>query len=247
MTYPRLERAPIVEALLHFKVKPRPDISMEDVTRFTSAVKQQYPIQKDLRSFQAALQINEGEMASKAVASEHIGYRLERAQPPFVLLVQRDELAVSRLAPYETWEQLIAEARPLLNTYRNTCGAEAITRVATRYINRVELPIEGLDFDHYLAAPARIPRGLPELVSSFFFRTVVTDPDSGASIAVSQILEAPNLEKNRVPVLIDIDVYKVVDFAPDSDDPWKLLDTMRDLKNCAFFGSLTPKALEMFK
>ena len=247
MAYPRLKRAPIVEGLLHFQVKSRPDISIEDVARFTSAVKQQYPIQKDLRTFQAAFKMDEGEMSSKTIASEHIGYRLERSQPPFVLIAQRSEIGISRLAPYETWEQLIAEARPLWDTYRNICGPEAVTRIATRFINRVELPMEGLDFDHYLAAPASLPKGLPELISSFFVRTVVTDPKSGSSIAVSQILEAPNLEKNRVPILIDIDVYKVVDFAPDSDEIWKLFDTMRDLKNCAFFGCLTSKALEMFE
>jgi len=247
MTFPHLNKAPIVEGLVHLKVKSRPDISMEDVARFASAVRQKYPTQKDFRTFQAAFKLGEGEMSPKAVASEHIGYRLERSQPPFVLLVQRGEIGISRLAPYETWEQLIAEARPLWNEYRSICGPEAVTRVATRYINRVELPIEGLDFDLYLAAPASIPKGLPELVSSFVVRTVVGDPESGSSIAVSQILEAPNVETNRVPVLIDIDVFKVVDYSPDSEEIWKLLDTMRELKNRAFFGCLTQKALEMFK
>jgi len=247
MAYPRLAKAPIVEGLIHFKAKSRPGISMEDVERFASSVRQQYPTRKDLRKIHAAFNVNEDGLSSKDVAAEHIGYRLERTQPPFVLMVQLDELAVSRLAPYETWEQLVGEARPLWDAYRNACGVEAITRVATRYINRIELPIEGLDFEDYLAAPVRIPKGLPELVSSFFVRTVVDDPDSGASIAVSQVLEAPNFEKNRVPVLIDIDVYKVVNFPPDSGDPWNLLDTMRELKNCAFYGSLTAKAMEMFK
>ena len=247
MVCPRLKKAPIVEGLLHFKVKSRPDVSMEDVARFTSAVKEQYPTSKDLRHIQATVNMDEGEMPSKKIASEHIGYRLERSQPPFVLMVQRGEIGISRLAPYETWEQLIAEAHPLWDSYRSISGPEAVTRVATRYINRIELPIEGLDFEDYLAAPPRIPRGLPDIVSNFVIRTVVTDPKSGSSIAVSQILEPPNFDKNRLPVLIDIDVYKVVDFAADSHEIWTLLDTMRDLKNCAFFGCLTPKALEMFE
>jgi uncharacterized protein (TIGR04255 family) len=109
------------------------------------------------------------------------------------------------------------------------------------------LPIENLDFEHYLAISPRLPKGIPEVLSNFLVKTIVEDEDSGASISISQVLEAPIAEKNRVPVLIDIDVYKTVDFSPDSDEYWQLLDKMRDLKNRAFFGCLTEKALEGFK
>jgi uncharacterized protein (TIGR04255 family) len=247
MPFPHLPRAPIVEGVVQFHVKPSSKANLERLAEYKTALKETYPVQKDIRLMHAEIQMKGTEVAQRVISSNVLGYRLERTQPAFVVIARLDSLAVSKLAPYETWEKLIEEARPLWKKYLELQAPEAITRVATRYINRIELPIENLDFEHYLAISPRLPKGIPEVLSNFLVKTIVEDEDSGASISISQVLEAPIAEKNRVPVLIDIDVYKTVDFSPDSDEYWQLLDKMRDLKNRAFFGCLTEKALEGFK
>ena len=247
MTYPHLGKAPIVEGLVDIQVKQRPDWSVEQLDRLIKKLKDSYPEVKALQQFQAELKFEQGKASSQAVESQPGGYRLEKKFPPFVILARREGFVLSRLNPYDTWDNLVAEARPLWKEYCDVCKPEAITRVATRYINRIELPFDGLDFDDYLTTAPKVPHGLPQTLGHFFSRIVVPDRDSGASIAISQVLEAVNPTTGKVAILIDIDVYKELDLSIDSEELWGLLNKMRDLKNCAFFDNLTPRALELFK
>jgi uncharacterized protein (TIGR04255 family) len=247
MTYPHLSRAPIVEGLVDIQVKPRPDWSVELLAPFTVKLRDSYPEVKALQEFQAAFKLEQGKSPAPIMESKPAGYRLERRSPPFVILARREGFTFSRLKPYDTWGNLVEEARSLWKEYCSVCKPEATTRVATRYINRIELPIDGLDFDDYLTAAPKVPKRLPQVLGHFFSRIIVPDPGSGADIAVSQVLEAPDPATRKLPVLIDIDVYKEVELSIDSQDLWSLLTKMRELKNCAFFDSLTPKALELFK
>lgn len=245
--YPHLNKAPIVEALVDLQVKQRDSFDVEQLSLLRDHLKERYPVAKDLTKFQAEVKFPEQSGAEQTVASQKIGYRLERQDAPFVVLARRHGFTVSRLAPYQDWENLVAEAKPLWEEYLEVCKPEAIARVATRFINRIEFPIENLDFDDYLKAPPTIPKGLPETLTQFLSRIVVSDSKTGAEIAFLQALEAPNLTTNKVSVLIDIDVYKAVDFPISSEETWKLLNTFRNLKNCTFFGSITPKTLRLLK
>jgi len=247
MTHPHLSRAPIVEGLIDIQVKQHPDWSAEQLDPLIAKLKGSYAQVKPLQQIHARVKLEQGKPPSQAIESKPGGYRLERQLPPFVILARREGFTLSRLAPYDTWDNLVIEARPLWQEYCNVCKPEAVTRVATRYINRIELPIEGLDFDDYLTAAPRVPRRLQQTLVHFLSRIVTPDPDSGASVAISQVLEEANPATRKVPVLVDIDVYKQLDLSVDSEDVWGLLNKMRELKNCAFFDSLTPKALELFK
>lgn len=247
MEFPHLSRAPIVEGLVDIKVKPRADLSLDDLNRLRGSLKAKYPESKDLQTVQAQFKLVHGKSPSQSVATTLIGYRLERKDVPFVLLLRRDGVTISRLKPYEDWHDLVTEAKPIWERYLQTCRPELVTRVATRYINRIELQLEGLNFDDYLAAPPRFPKALPEILSEFLIRLVVPDAETGASIAITQALEPPNLENKSISVLLDIDVFKSVELDCGSKEIWKLLAAFRDLKNRAFFGSLTDKTLELLK
>lgn len=247
MTFPILPRAPIVEGLIDIQAKPRQGISLNDLVAFGDRIKSSYPTVKDLREIKAQIPIGQDSTVSPAVAATLVGYRFERQSPPFVVHARVEELLVSRLKPYDTWDNLLAEAKSLWREYCEICKPEVITRIATRYINRIELPMEKLDFDDYLAAPPLIPKGLPQTIEHFLTRIVVPDKESGAHVAISQVLDAPNPQTRTIPVLIDIDVYKETDLPVGSDELWIFLGKMRDLKNKAFFDSVRDKALELFR
>ncbi len=247
MVYPHLSKAPIVEGLIDIQVKPRTDVSVENLGSLVEKLKPSYPTVKDIRYYRAELKYDANQPASSSIDAKHVGYRFERQSPPFVILARGDAFTVSRLRPYDTWDDLIAEARLHWGLYREVCKPETVTRIATRFINRIELPIDALDFDDYLAAPANIPSGFPQTINHFLTRIVIPDKDSGSSVAIGQALETPNAETKTVPVILDIDVFKEVDLSIDSEEIWTLLTKMRDLKNRAFFSSLTPKALELFR
>lgn len=247
MTFPYLPRAPITEGLIDIQTKPRSEIAVSDLVRFGERIRSSYPSTKDIREFQAHFAVGPKQSPSQSVIANHVGYRYERQEPPFVVHVRLNELLVSRLRPYDRWESLLAEAQAMWGEYCAVCQPEAVTRIATRFINRIELPKDGLDFDDYLVAAPIIPKGLPQTFEGFLARIVVPHAETGSHIAMSQMLEAANPQTGTVPVIIDIDVFKETELPVDSGALWEILGKMRHVKNQAFFDSVTPRCLELFK
>jgi uncharacterized protein (TIGR04255 family) len=245
--FPHLPKAPIIEGLIAIQTKVASDVAVSQLVKFGDRIRSSYPTVKELREFQAHVAVVPNQATSQSVVANHVGYRYERQAPPFVVHARPNELLVSRLKPYDCWENLVAEAKSLWEEYCAVCKPEAITRIATRFINRIELPMDGLEFDDYLVATPIIPKGLPQTFEGFLTRIVVPHSETGAHIAMSQILDTANPQTRTVPVIIDIDVFKELDLPADSPALWEFLAKMRDVKNRAFFDSVTPRCLELFK
>jgi uncharacterized protein (TIGR04255 family) len=247
MSYPNLRNAPIIEGLIQIQVKPHQGINIEDVRAFAERVKEKYLIVGELRDLRAQFVFNQSEATSQPVAAMHVGYRMERNAPHFVVHARTGELLVSRLKPYDRWEELLSETQYLWSTYVEVCKPELVTRLATRFINQLPLPLKDLDLDHYLSAPALIPHKLPQVFEQFLTRVVVPDSETGIHIAISQASGEVNSQSETLPILLDIDVYKAeLEFEVASDKIWDMLGKMRDIKNRAFFGSVTEKAIKLF-
>jgi len=245
--FPHLPKAPIIEGLVAIHSKLDTDLPVSRLGEFTNKVIHAYPTVKELREFAAHLALAANQATAHSFPAAQVGYRYEKRDEPFVVHVRPTELLVSRLRPYDRWENLVSEAKSMWATYMTVCKPAAVSRVATRFINRIELPLDGLKFDDYLAAAPVIPKGLPQTFEGFLSRIVVPHSETGAHIAVSQVLEAVNPKTRMLPVIIDIDVYKEVDLPPDSPDVWVVLAKMRDVKNHAFFDSVTSKCLDLFR
>lgn len=243
--FPHLTRAPVVEALVDLRVRARPTFDLKVLEELHSRIKDRYPTSKPIRQVMATFGMKEGEPAGQKVVQTDKGYRLEAADARLVVQMTDEGCTISRLKPYETWENLIEEARLIWELYVSIAQPEAVVRVATRFINRVELPLPFADFDEYLTAPPVVPMKLPQFVSEFLSRIVINDTKDPTTIILTQALEPAIQASNTVSVLLDIDVFKVDTYAPRSQDIWNLLHRFRDLKNEAFFASLTPKTLEM--
>lgn len=245
--FPHLAKAPIIEGLIAIHTRLGSQLPVSRLAEFGTKIKSTYPVVKELRELEAHLALAPNHATSQSFTPVHVGFRYERGDAPFVVHVRPTELLVSRLKPYDRWESLMAEAQSLWGEYRTVCEPLAVRRVATRFINKIELPLDGLDFDAYLAAAPIIPKGLPQNFEGFLTRIVVPHAETGAHVAVSQVLDASNPQTRTLPVIIDIDVFKEVDLAPDSPRIWEILAKMRDVKNHAFFDSVTAKCLELFQ
>lgn len=242
-----LNKAPIVEGLIDIRVRPRKNLDLTALESSLARVKTRYPITKPLRHFVTHVQIKGEGPPEQSVSETNRGLRFESANGQYVFQAGLDGVTVSRLRPYDTWESLFAEAQTLWLEYVEAARPEAIVRVATRFINRIEIPLPVADYQEYLTAPPDVPRGLPELVSEFFSRVVIHDPNSGGVIVFTQAMEPINQASNVLPLYVDIDVFKQDSYVVQSKEPWELLSKFRRLKNQAFFASITPKTLELLK
>lgn len=250
--YAHLTKAPIVEALVDFRVRPRDGLQVSDLEPIQEQLRSRYPTQKYVKQIMGRISVNVQEGAVQTVepavqSAEAIGIRLESPKGPHVLQAQLHGLTLSRLTPYDTWEALIEEAKDVWRTYVDVAAPLAVTRVGTRYINRLELPLPMLDFDQYLMRAPQVPNGIPEVVSEYLSRVVAYESQLDASIVVTQALESVPPGSNILPMLLDVDVFKVTNFDVNSNEYWDLLQRFRALKNTAFFGSITEKAKDLFK
>jgi uncharacterized protein (TIGR04255 family) len=75
----------------------------------------------------------------------HRGFRFERADARRVMQTKLDGFSYSALAPYDEWEGFRPEAKHLWKLYRDICHPIRVTRVAVRYINRIDIPLKNSD------------------------------------------------------------------------------------------------------
>jgi uncharacterized protein (TIGR04255 family) len=126
--------------------------------------------------------------------------------------------------------------------------AEGISRISVRFINRLQLPGPTLDFDDYLCAGPKLPEGQSSL-SAFTTSVVIPDATTQTTSILRQVFE-PNsaAPPDKIEVIVDIDVVRESQLEAEDDAGLReALRDMRTVKNRLFFGSLTEKAVELFK
>jgi uncharacterized protein (TIGR04255 family) len=102
------------------------------------------------------------------------------------------------------------------------------------------------DFKEYVLTTAEIAPGLPQGMSEFFMRLVVPKQELDAVAIITQTME-PVTEGARLPLIFDIDVFRIGSFTVATGEIWTIFESLRDLKNEIFFKSITPKARELFE
>lgn len=238
-----LERAPITEALIDFRVKLAPGVDVVELDKLDGIPRDKYPIVERLR--RVALMM-EG-VPEKRPHAERVwarGYLFKSEDGKNIVQFREDGFTFNRLRPYTDWSAFSKEAKSLWEVYLKA-PVEVVTRVAVRYINDLDLQLP-INLGEYLAAPPVIPPGLPQEVSSFFTRYVVHDIGSGASANVTQALRDTRLV-NHASILLDIDVYRTDEAGVDIGRLWEQLETLRGLKNRIFFESITERTVKLFE
>jgi uncharacterized protein (TIGR04255 family) len=177
-------------------------------------------------------------------ANERYGWRYTTNESSRVVQLRRDGMTYSVLQGYTNWEEMKASAQMFWRQYCEWGEPTGVGRLAVRYINVLEVPL-GADFDIYLTSGPRVPPELPQTISGFLQRVVITFSADGTTAIVNQALEPP--KETTVPVVLDIDVFCDCQLRVDSPEIWVKLDSYREIKNRIFFSSVTEKALEPYQ
>lgn len=245
--FPTLSHAPVTEGLVDFRLRPLQPITLELLSQLDAQLNATYPIKKDIRTFEAAFKI--GAEAGQPVFSseQHIGYRYESKEAPFVFQARTDGFTVSHLAPYSNWKDLLAETKRLWEIYSAIVKGVIVIRIALRYINKIDFPGPAIDFDEYLTAGPKIPEGLPQGLIECLTRTVVPFDDHKATLILTQAFEPVQPASAILPVILDIDVFHEGAYDSQEGQFWQTLEDLHVLKNKVFFAAITEKTLELLK
>jgi uncharacterized protein (TIGR04255 family) len=158
---------------------------------------------------------------------------------------RRDGYTFNMLKPYTNWQDFSDLSIKYWEDYRTNVKPNRITRVALRYINRIELPVtEDFDFDDYFNNMPQIPSSLEQKFSKLFLQMQVPCDSLGIYANITQTFDSL-VDDNKLSFILDIDVFKE-DSIDTSDNLRKYFDKLRNFKNSIFESLITDKTRSIF-
>jgi uncharacterized protein (TIGR04255 family) len=244
-----LPRAPIVEAVIEIRARATKTLEETSLRTTIEPKLAGYGFLDSLREYQGEVKFEDGKLSSQRV--EDIGWkgvRFRSSDEKHIAQFNRDGFVFSRLEPYLTWENLESEGKRLWNIYQDLAQPIEIQRLGLRFINRIKLPPGELLFEDYIQPAPSSPQGLDLPFHGFMHKDTLAVPGHPYAINVIRTIQQLNSGVDGgVALILDIDVFTTQSFDLGDAVLERRLLEMRWLKNKVFFGSITEKALEMFR
>ena len=238
-----LRNAPIVEAVVDFRVLRTEGVSSDRFADLQSVIGTHYSQATPMHSIEAQFVLGQ-EAPTTSAATARVGWQY-RADS-MVAQFRVDGFTFSKLEPYTTWNAVFSEALRLWAVYARLAEPAEVVRIAVRYINRLQVPVPAQIGD-YLAAPPTVPPPISRQLRQFLCRLVIDDVRRNASAVIVQASE-PLIGPPAITLLIDIDASKEsLAVAPEDPRLPEMFLQLRDLKNEIFFASITEKTVEMYE
>lgn len=245
-TFPRLQRSPLIEGVIHFQAHASQPLERDEVK---NVLKKELPDYPDIHTqYQNlyGLRIAPPEQSDntpdviKETAWE--GYRLANAAGNRVVQFTQNGIVVSSIKNYESWDFLQPEALRIWRIFQDTALPQSINRLGVRFINKVVFEA-GEDASTYLKSVPHNHFDLPIIRESFFYQDAFKIPETpyGVNWVCTQ-----QSDDYQGFLIVDIDVF--IENIDDLD-PANLiihLSKIRWLKNKIFYNSITDQALTKF-
>jgi uncharacterized protein (TIGR04255 family) len=243
--YTIFSNAPITEALLDIRVELSKDVDLHKLSSFHDFIKERFPKKQERVSFEAGFQMSPEGPTVLPTSKKPDGYLFRSSAENKIVQARLDGFTFNKLRPYENWREFRNEARELWEKYSEITKPVKITRIALRYINRIEIPLPLKDFKDYILTTPDIAPKLPQELEHFFMQLVVPMPDIPAKAIITQTMQNPTADV--LPLIFDIDVYQEAIYSENQAEIWNVFEKLRNIKNEVFFNSITDKAKELFQ
>lgn len=244
MAQPRehLRNAPIVEAVIDFRVLREPNVQPSTFQDLTASIGKKYSHTESIHSFEAQFGFERGKMLDTAQRKVDLGWKYQAGTELAQFRV--DGFTFSKIEPYTTWEEVFGEAERLWKVYLKLAMPNQLSRIAVRYINSMKIP-GNRNINEILEFPPQLPLPNSPVVLDFLTRVHIADESRGSRAVVVQALE-PQFDPGLLSILLDIDAYRLTDIAPTDPMLPSMFQQLRELKNEIFYASITEKTVEMY-
>ena len=240
--WPTLSKAPIVEGLIDIRVERSAAATITAIKTACDDLAAEFPSRHETHKFVAQIHFSpDATDGSLTTGDTPDGITLRSDDEKWVVQFRLDGFTISRLQPYTTWDEFKSKATSLWGKYSEAVKPTKVVRVASRYINRVPLPV-GESFEKTFLTNFVIGSTLPQAVAGYLLRVVIPFEEENAIAIVTQ-----SLDGNSTDCILDIDTFSEQPAVFAENEMWDKLDVLRDVKNRLFFGSFTEAALERFK
>ncbi len=236
-------KSPITEAILDLRVTLPQGFSIDTLEEIHNQVRESYPQKVPILAGSIEYQIDQNIVNT---SRNHYGFQFKNENSPYIFQAALGGFTCNHLAPYSSWEQFRSEAKNLWEIYKDVCKPTSVTRVGLRYINRIEIPQLAIDFKDYLRVSPEIASDLPQGLSSFYMQLQIPQESLQCMLTINEAFIPPTTP-TIIPVILDIDVFRVKDWDSNADDIWQFIDQLRDLKNGTFEKCIADKTRRLFE
>ena len=239
-------RAPITEAILDLKVILPDNFPIEKFLEIHARIRDRFPTSEPIHVGSFAIQA--GPEIQVDASRQHSGFLFRSKDGLRIFQATLQGFTFNRLAPYDSWEEFSDDARNLWEIYKDICKPTFVTRAAVRYINRIDIPVEGpIKLQDYLKTAPEIASGLSQKnLSSFFMQLQIPQEDLNCMLVINETLALPP-SPGFISLIFDIDLFRQQAWQSDDEDIWNFLTQLRERKNQVFRESITEKTEELIK
>jgi len=240
----RYPHAPITEAVIDIQCRSATSVEgLGDV----NAGETSYATVEKIFAAMGQMTVGPDASAVATASAETIGFMFRSGDGMHIYQARTNGFTFSRLAEYTSWEEVSAEARRLWNKYRAVATPTGITRIALRYVNRLDIPLPVKDFSRFLRTAPQLSTDLPQVLTSYFMQLQLPMPSIQGACIINQTIIEPPAKPDTVSVVLDIDVFRSADLPKYEEQLWEQLQQLRHEKNRIFEACLTDEARRLFQ
>lgn len=250
--------APIVEAVIDLRIAQPADLSISDLQELVQENAEHYPIIEQQYVYQEEGYIDQAGAPLRQETEHWLnGFRCISGDRRRVFYARLDGFAFSVRAPYEGWSHFRDEAHRLWEAYRSTSAVAYVTRIAVRYINRLDIPQqEGEDkvnLEDYMRIYPELPSDFPpgdSPMAMYFLQMQIPQPDIDSMLVINSTPQAPTRE-HVVSLILDFDLFRERLEEPweaeNSESIWSFLEKLHERKNEIFEASITDRTRRLIR
>lgn len=238
--------APIAEAIVDLRVKPRADLSLEELEVVRSGEEVAYPRSNKIYQTEGTITVQDGAPPSATAQHQLLGYKFASESGKAIWQSRRDGFTFSQLAPYASWEPFRDEGRRLWMLFRERSAPVAVERLAVRYINRIDVPAPSIDLKEYFRTSPEVSPDLSQELAGFFMQLQIPQADLGVQVLINQTIIPPSRE-DVVSVVLDIDLIRAEDVPNTEEAIWDVFEKLHVRKNEVFEACITDKTRRLFE
>lgn len=240
-----LANAPILEALVDLRVRPRVDLDVHSLGEVLG-LRERYPICEQMKAiqFQVKHESNAPPVQS-ATDLGTVGFRYSSPSDTCQAQCRKDGFTFNMLKPYSGWPNLRRLSMEAWAAYLGVARPEEVTRIALRYINKAPIAETTFDLGGILRGNLDPFPGLQLEFGGLGYRALLRDIASDNRAVVQVTLEEEPSALGHT-LALDIDVSRLGSFSLTGQSIPDVLESLREFKNRLFFEMITDNFAKRF-
>ena len=229
-------KPPLIEAICDLKFSSSQQWDWTIPGIFYGYIRDKFPIKEQLTTIETQIDAQEGKFVQKTLPKLRFSSETRDA----VIQIAPDTLSIHQLPPYDGWISFKKRIIEYLELYRESAHPSKLTHIALRYIDHIEVPIEGTELEAYFRVLPQIPHPIPQGFASFLLNVDIPYDSATKALRVSFGTVMPKAQGN-VAYVLDLNMFSVDDVVPSDNQIADWLEAAHEQIEVAFDASFTEK------